>query len=342
MSSNKRRAQYSYPATGQICDRLDTHFRSESRPLFFGEVHFPKQRGAPSTKRYTPELRIMAAENGSAPSAEGTTANRPDGVTAAETPAEDSLPALRVVVGGKRVLLALCENDRGRYLKINDGRKKLTVSESGIPNLRECIDGLYAHYKTLPASATASPVELDDAAPRSTKSDLLHAERFIAGGRKYYLDLLQNERGVFVKMSQATSHRTSILFPSNALEHLREALTQIVEMAPEPTPVKLTDGHLTRVLDRQTTVPSGGTVAIKATQRELRIEGKRVVFESGANRRGSYLRITETAGGSKMSVTLPHEALPQVLKLLHEAEEAGDPLDGATEVVAAGSKASEQ
>lgn len=296
--------------------------------------------------------RNMAGENGSgpasAPASEGSTANGPDGVSSTETPAyvRDELMSLRVVVGAKRIFLALCENDRGRYLKINDGRKKLTVADSGIADLRKCIDGLYDHYEGLPDSPASSPASAaasdGEGAPPRAKSDLLHAERFIAGGRKFYLDLLENERGRFVKMSQATSHRTSIIFPSSALTHLRDALAQIVEMAPEPSPVNVNDGHVTRVLERQTTVPSGSTVSIKAVQRELRIEGKRVVFESGANRRGSYLRITEMANGSKMSVTLPHDALPQILKLLHEAEEAGDPLDSATETASAASKAAEQ
>lgn len=289
----------------------------------------------------------------------------PDGVTTAATPAgyvnRDELLSLRVVTGAKRVFLALCENERGRYLKLSDGRSKLIVPGSGIKDLRAAIDAL--HHAAAAAGATtagtqsqsqqqAQPAQSQhsssavvssaagagtsisssdgavSAATHGNQPEPIHSERFISEGRKFYLDLLENARGRYVKMSQATTRRISMIFPAAGLPLLRQAMDRLHELAPPDTNVTDPSSaqRITRTVDRQTSV-QGSIVTVKAVQRELRVEGKRVIFESGANRRGSYLRITESNGAMKMSVTLPHSTLPQVIDLLREVQEAGDPAD---------------
>lgn len=317
----------------------------------------------------------MVAENGSDASA-----GAADGVSTAAIPSgyinRDELLSLRVVAGQKRIFLALCENARGRYLKMSDRRSKLIVPGSGIPDLRAAIDALHAVVEerapdpvsssndeaaSAPGSASSAPVlspapaaaptteqvptspESSVRAPRSMPQEPLASERFISEGRKFYLDLLENDRGIYVKMSQATTRRISMSFPATALQHLRNAMTQLEELAP-PDPAVLNaslTGHHTRTVERQTPTANGSTVTIKAVQRELRVEGKRVVFESGANRRGSYLRITESNAVAKMYVTLPHSVIPQIMNLLKEVQEAGDPLDDlrAAEAAAEGTEA---
>lgn len=267
---------------------------------------------------------MMVAENG----------NGTDGVsTAAPNNSyvnRDELLSLRVVVGAKRIFLALCENDRGRYLKISDGRSKLIVPGSGIPDLRGAIDSLHTYFVQNPEAPPMPPPEEATGAKREP----LSAERFISEGRKFYLDLLCNERGMYVKMSQATSRRVSMIFPADALSHLQDAMTQLHELAPPDTHANsIPDlapgqiGHTTRTVERQTSSATGTGVVIKATQREIRTEGKRLVFESGANRRGSYLRISDNSGLSKLSVTVPHGAIPAIIALLNEVQENGDPID---------------
>lgn len=275
----------------------------------------------------------MVAENSTpeAPPAQETS----DGVSTAATPSgyinRDELLSLRVVVGGRHIFLALCENYRGRYLKISDRRSKLIVPGPGIPELRSAIDSLHAVIVDRPADALPPPLVANGSNSDSRRiQEPIASERFISEGRKFYLDLLANERGTYVKMSQTTQRRVTMTFPASTIEHLRDAMTQLDELAP-PDPAVLNPnptGHTTRTIERHITTANGSTVTVKAVQRELRAENKRVVFESGANRRGSYLRITESSGANKMLVTLPHSLIPHIMNLLKEVHEAGDPVDG--------------
>jgi len=274
---------------------------------------------------------MMVAENGNGAGVDGVSTAAPN----TSYVNRDELISLRVVVGTKRIFLGLCENDRGRYLKISDGRSKLIIPGSGIPDLRAAIDSLHAFFVQNPdAQPPLSSTEENGGVGERTKREPLSAERFISEGRKFYLDLLCNERGMYVKMSQATSRRVSMIFPAQALSHLQDAMTQLHDLAPpdhtdtvspEIGPGQI--GHHTRTVDRQATTAGNISVSVKATQRIIRTEGKRLVFESGANRRGSYLRISDNSGFSKLSVTIPHGAIPAMIHLLTEAQEAGDPID---------------
>ena len=244
---------------------------------------------------------------------------------------KDELLSLRVMAGTKRIFLALCENDRGRYLKISAGRCKLIVPKTGFANLRAAIDSLH-HMVTTGSQASG---QKDSRAARRPHPKPLHAERFRSKGRKYYLDLLENKRGHYVKFSQVTTRRVSMIFSASAVAYLREALVKLVDFAPKPTLPLTTTGHTARTVERQIHLDNGTTVAMKAVQREVRVESKRLIFESGANRRGSYLRITDTSGTNKVSVTVPHSAISSIITLLREIEEAGDPLEDFNAAVAA-------
>lgn len=258
-----------------------------------------------------------------------------DGVTAtagkSTTVNRDELLSLRVVAGSKRIFLALCENDRGRFLKISDGRSKLIVPGPGIKNLHAAIDALKQAHEQMPPLEPSGDAAANGAGAvqNGGQVDPLASERFISEGRKFYLDLLENNRGRYVKMSQATTRRISMTFPATGLPLLWQAMERLHELAPPDTNVTDPSSvqRITRTVDRQTSSQSGATVVVKAVQRELRIESKRIVFESGANRRGSYMRISETNGAMKMSVTIPHSAIPLVIDLLNEVQQAGDPAD---------------
>lgn len=253
------------------------------------------------------------------------------GVTPATPPStyvnRDEPVSLRVVSGAKTSYIALCENDRGRFIKLSDGRSKLIVPASALPQLRAAVQALEdASSKEPVEDDSAEATEAADApapgvagAP-GAQATLLHGERFVSeGSKKFYLDLLRNNRGRFVKISMATTRRVSMILPEDALPLLREALDQLVELAPPETVVS----------DAAASSPHRITTRDgHAIQREIRVEGKRVVVESGKNRRGSYIRIIEN-GPMRMVVTLPHAALPQVIELLQEALREGDPAEDA-------------
>lgn len=273
---------------------------------------------------------IDMAENGSSSSH--------DGVQIAGYASRDELMSVRIAAGTKRLFAALCENDRGRFIKFSDGRGKILVPGEGITQMREAL-------AALETAVEAAPVELTDTtkqsgspssqtSPNNTgdgpKSELIATKSFFSEGRKFYFDVLENSRGRYIKISQSSTRRITIILPINGLSLLREGVDMLLEKSPPDTSVSDSSyvHRATRTVERVVPMQDGSSATVNVVQRELRVSGKRVVFESGANRRGSYLKIMESHGSQFMIVMLPHSAVPEMIQLLQEVVEAGDPCDG--------------
>ena len=91
--------------------------------------------------------------------------------------------------------------------------------------------------------------------------------------RKIYFDLKENKRGIFLRVSCTASYgssRHTIALPAQGIEEVRDVLTEFIEEygqdeEPQETP----------------------------EFQEMRVERKRFYFDSGANDRGAFLRISE-------------------------------------------------
>lgn len=263
-----------------------------------------------------------------------------DGVQIVGYASRDELMSVRVTSDSKRVFAALCENERGRFIKLSDGRAKLHVPGEGISLMRDALVGLETALESHPparADETHSPLDPPDVdappasaeRPDDTKSELVETRKFVSEGRKFYLDVLENVRGRYVKITQSSIRRITMIMPINALSLLREGIDMLLEKAPPDT--TFTDPssihRVTRTMERVMPMKDGASVTLAVVRREIRLPGKRLVFESGTNRRGSYLRITESNASQRMTVTLPHSTVPEVIKLLEEVVAAGDPAE---------------
>lgn len=255
-----------------------------------------------------------------------------DVIRVIEHATRDELMSLKVTLGPKRLIVAMCENDRGRFIKLAEGRARIIVPADGIPQMRQALNSLEANvdlpsplhdtdHSSGPASVTTSGED--------TKSDLIASQRFLSEGRKFYLDILENARGRYLKISQSSIRRITIIAPLGFITLLKRAITMLVDKVPpdtslsDPTSVQRT----ARTIERTIPLSDGETVSINVVQREIRVMGKRVIFESGANRRGSYIKISESSGAQRMSVMLPHSTVPEIIQLLQEVVDEGDPAD---------------
>lgn len=250
----------------------------------------------------------------------------------------DELMSLKINVASKRLIIALCENDRGRFIKLTDGRARVIVPSDGIPNLRHALSVL-AHNlsKEEKAESESAP---SDSEPQSgpappipthaePKPDMVDSERFLCEGRKFYFDVLQNPRGRFLKITQSSTRRVTLVMPLIIMPPLNRAIDMLMDKVPpdenatDPATVQRFD----RTIERVIPMNDGSSTTLNVVQREIRVLGKRVVFESGANRRGSYIKIMENSGSQRMAVILPHSAVPEIIQLLQEAVVDGDPAE---------------
>lgn len=276
---------------------------------------------------------------------ENETSTTTDGVQIAGYASRDELMSVRVVAASKRIFVALCENDRGRFIKLSDGRGKIIVPAEGIPQMRDALVALETALESHPPPAlqTTHAEEVHDehashanhasahagAGHDESKSELIEAQRFLSEGRKFYFDILENARGRYLKISQSSTRRVTMIMPINGLTLLREGVDMLLDKAPPDTTVTDPSAvhRISRTVEKVTPTQDGASVIVNVVQREIRVLGKRVVFESGANRRGSYIKIMENSGSQRMTVMLPHSAVPEMIELLQEVVEAGDPAD---------------
>lgn len=296
----------------------------------------------------------------------------------------DELMSLKISLANKRLIVAICENDRGRFIKLTDGRARIIVPSDGIPHMRESLSALetnldpsleqsassttasaapgqpntnpssgstaaaavanaaqqHHHHQQQPGAAAAaggstnSAINTNNVTGNSNhagneehRSELIDSQRFICEGRKFYFDVLDNARGRYLKISQSSTRRVTLIVPLTFLPFITRAIDMLMEKAPPDTIVQdpSTVQRITRSIERVTALGDGSSVTLNIVQREVRTMGKRVIFESGANRRGSYIKIMENNGSQRMTVMLPHAAVPEIINLLQEVVADGDP-----------------
>lgn len=250
----------------------------------------------------------------------------------------DELLSFKLSAPNKRLIVAMCENERGRFCKLTDSRSRIIVPSEGINPMREALSSLESSLENMPSPVQESDPTTASGPPGSTnedsKSELIDSERFLSEGRKFYFDVMENTRGRYLKICQSSTRRITLIIPISLLSPLRRTIDMLVEKVPSE-PVIADPNNVqrnTRTIERVIPLTEGTSVNVTVVQREIRVLGKRVVFESGANRRGSYIKIMETNGAQRMSVILPHSAVPDIIELLQEVVDNGDPADTMTTV----------
>ena len=111
----------------------------------------------------------------------------------------------------------------------------------------------------------------------------LKSEVMVKENRRYYLDLKENSRGRFLRVSQVISRdgpRSQIAIPAQGMIEFRDALTDLLEE------FGADDGN--RDEDK-----SSGFKGELPEGRHIRIDNKKFYFDVGQNNLGVYMRISE-------------------------------------------------
>ncbi|PIK62347.1 putative transcriptional activator protein Pur-beta [Apostichopus japonicus] len=129
-------------------------------------------------------------------------------------------------IQSKKYYLDVKQNRRGRFLKIAEvpGRgpkKRLTLRMPAAAELRDYLTDFSEHYAQL---GPANP----DNIPEDGR---IKSEQIISDNRRYYLDLKENNRGRFLKVSQTGDRgpRIQIAVPAQGLVEFKNALTELLE-----------------------------------------------------------------------------------------------------------------
>ena len=131
----------------------------------------------------------------------------------------------------------------------------------------------------------------------------LKSEVMVKENRRYYLDLKENNRGRFLRVSQTIAQRgprSQIAIPAQGMIEFRDALTDLLEE------FGTDDGRDEG--DRSAPGVGPGFKGELPEGRNIRIDNKKFYFDVGQNNLGVYMRVSEVKSNFRSSITIPEKS----------------------------------
>ncbi|CAG5132818.1 unnamed protein product [Candidula unifasciata] len=215
--------------------------------------------------------------------------------------AEQELATRTLHIQSKRFYLDVKQNRRGRFIKVAEvgagGKKsRLLLAMSSAAEFRDFLSEFADHYASLGPTNSETPPE----------DGKLKSEMIVKDNRRYYLDLKENQRGRFLRVSEQVSQtiprggpRSQIAIPAQGMIEFRDALTELLEEFG-------TDDQ-----EPQNDLPES---------RSMRVENKMFYFDVGSNRRGVYLRVSEVSvrNNFRTAITIPERSWGRFRDIISE------------------------
>lgn len=207
---------------------------------------------------------------------------------------QGDLASRTLVLESKRFYLDVKENQRGRFIKIAeisaDGRKNqilMTFSTAAVfsHNLLDFID----FYN-----------DLGDLNPSHLHQGELKSEVMYKDDKKYHMDLKENARGRFLKVSETFTRgysRFQVFIPADGMAEFQQNLGELIE--------EYDNGDAEEAL----TAPQN---------KHLRIENKNFYFDIKRNQQGRYMSISEVKGNFRNAILIPESGWESFRNVLDE------------------------
>ena len=196
-------------------------------------------------------------------------------------------------IQSKRFYLDVKQNRRGRFIKVAeigaDGRRsQIFLALSTAAEFRDHLSAFSDYYSSL------GPPNPDNV-PEDGK---LKSEMMLKDNRRYYLDLKENSRGRFLRVSQTITRggpRSQVAIPAQGMIEFRDALTDLLD-----------EFSVDEAAYRQE-LPEG---------KHLHVDNKNFYFDIGQNARGVYMRISEVKTNFRTAITVPEKSWPRFRDIL--------------------------
>lgn len=205
---------------------------------------------------------------------------------------EKELAAKTLNIQNFRFYIDVKENAQGRFMKItetalNGQKARIFLSVSAAREFVEKLDQVLEFLSSLQTHNPESPYS----------NGLLKSLSIIKDNRRYFLDLKENDRIRFLRVSMLTNGtRANMLIPSEGIETLRNEIADMLE-------VYCSDHVASSNLDRGKILHSGN---------------KLIFFDLGSNRYGAYLCISEVNKNARNMITVLEKDLTRFRDILNE------------------------
>lgn len=201
-----------------------------------------------------------------------------------QQPQEQELATKMLQIQSKRFYLDVKQNRRGRFIKVAeigaDGRRsQIFLAMSTAAEFRDHLSSFSDFYSSL---GPPNPDNVPD-------DGKLKSELMVKDNRRYYLDLKENSRGRFLRVSQTITRggpRSQVALPAQGMIEFRDALTDLLD------DFGTDDGGFKGEL------PEG---------RHLRVDNKNFYFDIGQNNRGIYMKVSEVKSNFRTAITVPEK-----------------------------------
>ncbi|KAL4090560.1 hypothetical protein QTP88_025367 [Uroleucon formosanum] len=202
---------------------------------------------------------------------------------------EQELATKMLQIQSKRFYLDVKQNRRGKFIKVAeigaDGRRsQIFLALSTAADFRDHLGTFSEFYSQL---GPPNP----DTVPEDGK---LKSEMMIKDNRRYYLDLKENARGRFLRVSQTITRggpRSQVAIPAQGMIEFRDNLTDLLD---------------------EFGTDDGGFKGDLPDGRHMRVDNKNFYFDVGQNNRGIYMRISEVTttvkGNFRTAITVPEKS----------------------------------
>jgi len=216
-------------------------------------------------------------------------------------PSEETLAESIVQVQAKRFFIDLKLNLRGKFLKVTEvadrgTRNKIIIPEEGIVRFYEAMHTFAARHAR---DSTPAQLASDD------KSVTVQSDMMTVDGKMFYLDLIDNNRGRVMKVSQiASEQRVSIMLPAIGLEGFTGALASVLREGGE---------LVVDTMPSSTEAPGKpGEGNVELASQLVSIEGKRFFLDLKENEVGRFVQVSEVdQSGRRSKMSLPLAAAGQ-------------------------------
>lgn len=246
---------------------------------------------------------------------------------------EKELASQQIQIQSKRFYIDVKENQRGRFIKLAEvgvgGRKsRIMMSMSAAVELKQRLGEFSELHAQLGPSAVKKEGSGDGEAAESSggnnEGGVIKSESIVKDRKRYYLDLKENQRGRFLRISMVLTRgpRPFLAIPAQGLIEFKDHLTDMLD--------RYAAGYLDSDQSPQSQQQSGANgltsdgVATTATgelpeSKSFRADNKMFYFDCGSNQRGVFLKISEVRQNRyRSSITVPDKQLEQFRDHINE------------------------
>lgn len=139
----------------------------------------------------------------------------------------DELKCVEVTSTKKRILMAICENEKRSFVRLVGKTARMKIPIAGIFKLRKAIASLTAAVGAheLDETNSETPARKCSDSDTAVISNIVATARFMTKGRRYYFDAYKTNYGSFVRIAEKLRTKSSFLtFPLQGLDLLLEGV----------------------------------------------------------------------------------------------------------------------